>query len=152
MGGERMGKKLGRPRKIEGVISYKDFRRAGIVMSVYDEVRKDGQKHDVAVRETVEIIKQRYPNKRISETGVRRILAQFRPKTSRIILRFEREILSGEDLARHNWIQEDLAHLGQPKRSEPAPASDGSRTVTVYRIRLCERPNYGRHNRKPPKE
>jgi hypothetical protein len=68
-----MKKKLGRPRKAEGLLSHQDFARAGIVMSLYDEARKDGQKHSVAVRQTVEFVEQRYPKKRISETGVKRI-------------------------------------------------------------------------------
>ena len=53
--------------------------RAGIVMAVYDEARQNDQKHSVAVRQAVEFVKQNYPALRISETAVRRILAEWRP-------------------------------------------------------------------------
>lgn len=150
-----MEKKLGRPPKIEGVISYKDFKRAGIVTAVYDERRKDGEKHNVAVKEIVDFIKQHYPSMRISETTVRRILAEFRPRESHVILRFERSTLTGEDLTRWQCrIQERLAHLSQTNELAPPPASDISprKSVTVYRFRFEERPNYPRHNRKLLKE
>jgi hypothetical protein len=42
--------------------------RAVIVMSLYDEARKNGQKHSAAVTQTVELVKQRDPAMRISET------------------------------------------------------------------------------------
>ena len=77
-----MKKKLGRPRKKEGVISFWNFQRAGIVMSLYDEARKSGQKHIAAIAQTVELIKQRDPVMRISETEVKRILATWRPRKS----------------------------------------------------------------------
>ena len=66
-------KSMGRPRKKEGEISFRDFDRANIAMSLYHEARKNGQKHSVAVAQTVESIKQRYPIMRISETEVKRI-------------------------------------------------------------------------------
>jgi hypothetical protein len=75
-----MKKKMGRPRKKKGVISPWAFTRAGIVMSAYDEARENGQKHSVAVRQSVEVIRQLHPKIPISETGVRRILSQFRPR------------------------------------------------------------------------
>jgi hypothetical protein len=149
-----MEKKLGRPRKSDGVISPQDFARAGIAMSVYDEARGNGQKHSVAVTQTVEFIKQRHPKMRISETEVKRILAKFRPRNSQTILRFERSTLSEEGLVKFHWIQERLRALQQKDGlSLPAPADVGvTKPVTTYKIRFGERPNYPRHNRKTPKE
>ena len=70
----------GKTQKTKGVISYQNFTRAGIVMCVYDELRKNGQKHSLAVSETIEFTTQHYPNKRVSETAVRRNLGEFRPE------------------------------------------------------------------------
>jgi hypothetical protein len=149
-----MKKKMGRPRKTEGLISHQDFARAGIVMSSYDEARKDGQKHSVAVRQTVEFVKQRYPKKRISETEVKRILAIWRPRGSHTILRFECSTLSKDELTKHYWIQDQLAALSQKKGLKLAAPSDviPPKPVTTYKMRFGERPNYPRHNRKSPKE
>jgi hypothetical protein len=84
-----MKKKMGRPRKKEGVISFWHFQRAGIAMSSYDEERMNGQKHSAAVVQALGLIKQRHPMMRISETEVKRILAAWRPRGPHIILRFE---------------------------------------------------------------
>ena len=70
---KEMKKSMGRPRQKEGLFSFRDFDRANIAMSLYHEARKNGQKHSVAVAQTVESIKQRYPIMRISETEVKRI-------------------------------------------------------------------------------
>jgi hypothetical protein len=147
-----MKKKLGRPRKKEGVIADKEFARAVIAMSVYDEARGNGLKHSSAVAEAVEFIKQHYPTKRISETELKRILSKFRPKESQTILLFERSTLTGEDLARFKWIQEQLAALHQKKGLTPPSDVIPPKTVMTYKIRFGERPNYPRHNRKSPKE
>jgi hypothetical protein len=92
-------KKLGRPRKTEGLISHRDFARAAIVMSAYNDARKNGEKHSVGVKQSVEVARQRHPTMRISETGVKRILAEFRPRKGQTILRFERSTLTNEDRA-----------------------------------------------------
>ncbi len=149
-----MKKKLGRPRNPEGAISPQDFARAGIAMSVYDEARETGQKHSVAVAQTVEFIKQRHPKMRISETEVKRILAKLRPRKSQTILLFERSTPSEEELAKFRCIQEQLRALQQEKGLRlPVPSGvDAAKPVTIYKIRFGERPNYPRHNRKTPKE
>ena len=128
-------KKLGRPRRIKGTISFWNFQRAGIVMSLFDEVRKKDQKRNCAIAQTVELIKQRNPELRISETEVKRILAAWRPKGSHTILHLECVMPNQEQLA---------------KQSDPL-ATVPSKTVTVYRMSFDERPNYPRFNRKSPK-
>ena len=97
--------KRGRPRQKPGNLKYKDFVRAGIVIGTYDELRQCDQKHSVAVREVAEIVRLRHPGMRISETGVRRILAAFRPKISRTVLRFERSALTEEEIAKYAGIE-----------------------------------------------
>ena len=107
--------KLGRPQKKKDVITDKEFARAGVVMSAYDEARKAGEKHIGAVTQSVEVIRRRYPELRISETEVKRILAKFRPRKSQTILLFDRSTLISEDLARFEWIQGQLAALHDKK-------------------------------------
>jgi hypothetical protein len=126
---KKLKKMLGRPRKIEGTISDREFARAGIVMSVYDESRKSGLKHSSAVVQTIEIMEDHYPKMRISETGVRRILVKLRPRKSRIILLFERSMLSDEERKKFKWFQGRLAalrlmeELTLPARSDVTPLS-----------------------------
>jgi hypothetical protein len=147
-----MGKKLGRPRKTQGVITYQEFARAGIVMSSYDEARENGQKHSVAVAESVEFVRQRFPRMRISETAVRRILAGWRPRESQTILRFECSTLTEDELVKFRWIQQQLGALRQ-ESGLPAPSDfSAPKSVMTFKIRFGERPNYPRHNRKTQKE
>jgi hypothetical protein len=152
---QRMKKKVGRPRKKKGVISVRDFARAGVVQCAYDEARVNGEKHSVGVKETVKVTKQRHPNIRISETGVKRILAQHRPKKSQTILRFARETLIGKDLARLQALLFQMPAVPVPQPNGMVPAllvALPTRAITVYKISVEERPNYPRHNRKHSKE
>jgi hypothetical protein len=151
---KRLKKNLRKPQKKAGVISAWNFTRAGIVMSAYDEARENGEKHSVAVKQTVAVVRQRHPKIRISETGVRRILAKFRPRQSHTILRFERSPLSGADLALHYWILDQQAIRAREqgvKFSAPSNVSP-RKSVTRYLISFGERPDYPRFNRKLPKE
>jgi hypothetical protein len=145
-----MKKKMGRPRKKKEVLSSRAFARAGIVMSAYDEARENGQKHSVAIRQSVEVTRERHPKIPISETGVRRILSQFRPRKSHVILRFKRSTLTGEALAKHCWILDQLAALAQEKGlKSPEPSNLYPRkSVATYQMSFGEKPNYPRHNRK----
>jgi len=144
-----MKKKLGRPRKKEGLISFRDFDRVNMAMSLYHEGRKNGQKHSAAVAQTVESIKQRYPMMRISETEVKRILAAWSPRGSHTILRFEWVSLTRQEIA--NRIEGQLAAMSQKKGSKlPAPSDVILPiSVTTYKMILGGRPNYPRHNCKP---
>lgn len=131
-----------------------EFERAGLVMSSYDEARENGQKHSAAVAQTVELIQHSHPMMRISETEVKRILAACRPRGSHIILRFECLTLSGKELAKRYRIDAQPAAVSQQKGSTlPAPSNViFPSSVTTFKMYFGERPNYPRHNQKPPKE
>jgi len=148
---KEMKKSMGRPRQKEGLFSFRDFDRANIAMSLYHEARKNGQKHSVAVAQTVESIKQRYPMVQISETEVKRILAAWSPRGSHTVLRFECVTLTRQELA--NRIEGQLAAMSQKNGSKlPAPSEVILPiSITTYRMILGPRPNYPRHNRKLPK-
>lgn len=144
----------GRPRRKKGIIEYKHFVRAGIVMSGYDEARQHNEKHSVAVTQAVEFVKRRYPDMRISESGVKRILAEWRPRNSRIILRFERCIMTEEERAKYHWIREQVTALQQGKglRMPVPPDINPSKPVTKFVFGFGERPTYSRFNCKSPRE
>ncbi len=140
----------GRPRKKENTLDGWQFGRAAMVMCAYDEVRRKGDKHSVAVRETVDLVKQQNPQMRISETEVKRILAAWRPRGSRAILRFMRSQLSRKDIKPNRSIREQLALLQEKKglKLEMPPKYDRASSVAVLTIRASARPSYPRHNRK----
>src|SRR6266849_10518168 len=140
----------GRPRKKEGSSEFWQFTRAAIVMWAYDEARENGQKHSVAVRHAVHFVKQLNWEMPISEAEVKRTLAAWRPRGSRTILRFERSVLSDEDVKLNRWIREQVAALqGKKGLILPAPPNyDLARSVAVFTISFAERPNYPRHNLK----
>jgi hypothetical protein len=144
-------RKRGRPRKKEDAVAFWQFRRAAQAMCAYDEARLRSEKHSVAIREAVDFVKQHHPGICISETEMKRALAASRPRDRKTILLFERKNLTEDDIKRHRWIREQIALL-QGKRSlklEVPPNSD-SRNGAVFTIRIEERPNYPRHNRKKP--
>ena len=137
-------------------MEYTHFVRAGIVMAVYDEGRQSDQKHSVAVRQAVEFVKQNYPGLRISETAVRRILAEWRPRNSGTILRFERSTMTADEIAKYRSVREQAAAFQQTEGLKvPVPSdiiNNHSRPRTKFLIRFGERPNYPRSNRKITKD
>ena len=117
-------------------------------MCAYDEARERGDKHSVAVRGVVEHLKKSDLGMPISETEVKRILSLWRPRNAETILRFERKILTEEDVKRHRWLQEQLAALqGKRDLKLEVPTNLGRLTESIT-VRFAERPNYPRHNRK----
>jgi hypothetical protein len=142
--------KRGRPRKKAGEMKFEDFRRAGITMSGYDEARQKNQKHSVAVREVAEVVRQRCPEMRISDGGVRRILAEHRPRDGRNIPLFDRSTMTEAERER---LRRMLEQVPPPPR-EQGPNVDLSPEMrrpmprVKYMIRFGERPTYPRHNAK----
>jgi hypothetical protein len=152
---KRMEKRQrGRPKKEGDSKEAWQFGRAVMVMSAYDESREKGEKHSVAVRDSVDFLRRYSPEIRISETEVKSILSTFRPRGSGTILRFERLPLSAEDTQRHRWIREQIVALEKETgRTLPEPpAYDETLPREKFAIRFSERPVYPRHNRKAPRE
>jgi hypothetical protein len=144
----------GRPRKKDDTMKFSCFARAGAAMSAYDDARERGEKHSVAVTHAVDSVRRLYPTMRISRTVVKRILAEFRPRNSGTILRFDRSTLREEEAEKHRWIRSQVALMQENKAltSPVLPSDSLPKTVTTFRIRFAERPNYPRHNLKTPKE
>jgi len=147
----------GRPRKEEGILEYRQFVRAGIVSAAYDEARRSDQKHSVAVRQVVEFVKQNYPALRISETAVRRILAEWRPRNSGAIFRVERSIMTEEEILKYRSVRDQAAAF-QHQNGLKVPMlpdinnNNPTKTVTKFVFGFGERPNYPRFNRKTTKD
>lgn len=143
-------RRKGRPRKKEDSIEFWQFARAARVMCAYDEARERGDKHSVAVRGAVEHLKQSNLGMPISQTEVKRILAAWRPRIARTILRFERKILTEEDIKNHYSALEQLAALQEKTglRLEVPTNHEVTRPIVSLTARFAERPNYPRHNRK----
>jgi hypothetical protein len=147
---EKEKQRRGRPQKKKDSVEPWQFARTAQVTCAYDEARERGEKHSVAVREAVEFVKRRNPEMPISETEVRRILASCRPRGSRTVLRFERKNLTEEELNRHRWILEQVALLQRKKglKVELPKIEQLTKMISFLTIRLAERPDYPRHNRK----
>jgi hypothetical protein len=71
--------KVGRPSK-NGRESIGVLNRITLALYAYGRAREAGEKHIVAITEAVEYIRVTAPLMRISETGVRRIVADWRPR------------------------------------------------------------------------
>jgi hypothetical protein len=143
----------GRPKKKEGTRECWRFFRDGMAMSAYDEARESGQKHSAAITQSVDHVRKRCPKMPMSETGVRRALATYRPRGSQTILQFKRVTLNNEQLTRRRWITEQLASVeGRKGLRVPLPSIDDlPKRPTVYMFGYAERPVYPRHNRQIPK-
>ena len=143
-------KKRGRPRKQGGKLKFKDFVRAEIVMCAYDEVRKSDQKHSGAVKEAVAFGKRLHPEMSISETGLRRDLAAFRPRTNRSTLIAERSPMTEGDVARLRGMLEQVPpdQRGQGAKADLASEMQRPMPRTKYMLRFAERPTYPRYNRR----
>lgn len=154
--------KPGRPRK-NGAKDSWTLLRAAKVSHFYNQARRAGLKHSSAVTETVELIRQSNPEKSISATEVRRVLAEIQSKDSFEALLFERERLKGAEAANE---RKRLAYLtGEAERLKAAmqksscgdtrevvlPAAlTGDGPLDRYAIRISRRPSYARHNAKDP--
>jgi hypothetical protein len=153
---QRGKRRRGRPRKEEGTLEYKQFVRAGIVNAAYDEARQSNQKHSVAVRQVVEFVKQNYPELPISETAVRRILAEWRPRDSGTILRFERSIMTADEVAKYRSVRDQAAAFQHQNDLKvpmlPDINNNPTKTVTKFVFGFGERPNYPRFNGKITKD
>ena len=78
--------KRGRPT-MNGAQTLTRFARSIRVLHAYDEARSSGLKHSSAVTEAVATMKKANPDMPISESEVRRVLAEHRPKGSSVGLK-----------------------------------------------------------------
>ncbi len=140
-------KKRGRPPK-NGVVEPGNFLRVLEVISAHSKARNEGQKHSVAVREAVEFVRQVNPEMAISETGVKRVLAEFQPHDSQVALMSEYLILEGEEAARRRSLIMQIRELAGTNSATEPTAQNLRKPLKSFRFGFGNRPNYTRHNAK----
>lgn len=99
-------KKMGRPRK-NGMVGPTHLGRSLKVMNAFPKARRDGLKYSATTMETVDAVRPLAPGMPISETEVKRVVAEFSPRGSQIELRVESLIVEGEEAA----IRRYRAHM-----------------------------------------
>lgn len=137
----------GRPAK-NGVKDPRALARALAVLYAFNNARARGEKYSVAIRESVAFCRQVHPGEPISETEVKRILAEFRPKNAPTALVAEFSVVEGEEAKR---IRRKLSFRGflSEDQAESTPEGD-SKPLKRFTIRLADTPKYPRHNAKDP--
>jgi hypothetical protein len=145
---KKRGRRIGRPRKRKGSVTLKQFSRAAQVMYTYDQARARGEKHDAAVAEAVDWVKQHRTEMRVSERGVKRILSTYRPRRGRrLLLLFEPKVITEEALKKHRWALEKC-RPGKKILESQVPVEKLTEKRSVMLLRLGVRPKYPRSNRK----
>jgi hypothetical protein len=143
-------KKRGRPPK-NGVVEPEHFGRALKLTYAYSEARKKGLKHSAAVREAVEFVRRLNPATPVSESAVRRVLAEFRPQNSEVEITVEYSTLEGSGAAA---CRSRFAQLLKSSGNENVPAlsdEDLRRPLKAFKFGFGKRLDYPRHNAKPSK-
>jgi hypothetical protein len=137
-------KKRGRPAK-HGVKDPRTLSRTLAVLHSFDRARARGEKHSAAIRESVDFVRQLHPEMPISETEVKRILAEFRPRGARTILMSEYSVVEGEKarkirskLAVSRFLVEAPAHSTHSEE-DPKP-------LKRFTMRFTDAPHYPRYN------
>lgn len=143
----QVGQRRGRPRKEKDTIKSWQFGRVAMILCRFDEVRRRGDKHSVAIEDVVDSIRQHSPELSISESEVKRTLATWRPREGRTVLFFDRTVRTPEEVEKHCRLREQLEGKRGLKLEVP-PSNNSAGSTEVFRIRFGERPNYPRHNRK----
>lgn len=143
----RSMKKRGRPPK-NGVTEPRFFLRALMVTHAFSKARAGGQKHSAAMIEAVEFVGELDPGMPISETGVKRVLAEFRPKDSQVALTTDYLILEGEEAARHRRSHAQMLESAGLKSRTELTDQDLQKPLKIFKFGFDKRPNYPRYNAK----
>ena len=106
------------------------------IVMAFDKARLVGEKWEAAISKAARIARKRYPSLRASNTEVRRVLSQWRPRDAEEVLVFKKGIVSGGDL---NLPAGDVTFGSSPEVTIDAPeemlglsASQGFRTITAF--------------------
>jgi hypothetical protein len=109
------------------------------VLYAYNEARCLGFKHSVALTEVVATVKKRWPSMRISETEVKRILAQYQPRNSRIAIK----VVKKKDVPAKPLPPEVCSAMRLP---------EGYTLKHAFSFGFGPRPQYPRTNSRTPQE
>lgn len=123
--------------------------RTVMVLAAYDRARKRGEKHSVAIAETVLAVRTWAAEMPISETEVKRVLAEFRAKDSTSALIIKQGIAQPPEA--DSWF-DDLKWAAEESRGTLKLPSFSHQSnpprVRKFTIHVGPRPCYPRHNSK----
>jgi len=145
--------KRGRPKKNgakEGWMLLRDT----ISLGAYDEARRRGEKHMVAISEAVSAVRDRDSKMPISETEVRRILAHWRPSRTAVgtILPEPSRMLEGAPAELDTPATRDLWRIQAMLMGMPLETAMKTIKLRVISVKLGPKPNYPRINSRKPKQ
>jgi hypothetical protein len=112
-------KKPGRPRK-NGVKPAWVLHRTAVGLLGYDTARSSGEKYAEGLKAGVAKVREEFPDMPMSETEMKRILAEFRPKELELTLLF--------------------------RESENTVTALGRKCKKAWQISIGPQPEYPRHN------
>jgi len=139
--------KRGRPNK-NGAKPGWMLLRSAMVLHAYDQARGMGEKHSAAIATAVTAVQFRVPGMKISETEVKRVLAEFRSKDSGQALIVTEGIAKGPKA--DSWFEklEWAAKESRGKWKLPSFFHDESkpRRLRTFTIQVGSRPRYPRRN------
>ena len=139
--------KRGRPTK-NGAKPVWMLGRAVIALNGYDDERRKGEKYSVAIKAGVSAVRSWYPKMRISETEVKRRLAQWRRKGCEETMLIKKEIVEGPQADIYYQRYAELAKDSPKKVNAFDFDDDTPKRVTKWVVGFGRAPHYPRHNAK----
>jgi hypothetical protein len=127
--------------------------RITIALMGYDQARQAGAKHDAALMEGVNAVRERLPGKPMSKSEMRRILARYRRDRKGIVMLPQPErFVKGDEAKRYLRIREQFARLHAERVGVPFKPGPRPRRVTAIGVAFGPHPNHPRTNAKTPIE
>jgi hypothetical protein len=139
--------KRGRPNKNGAKPGWMLFRSI-MILAFYDQARARGEKHSAAIAAAVSKVRDRAPKRPISETEVKRVLAEFRSKDCGQTLIVTEGIAQGREAEIWFEMLEWPAEESCRKWQVPSFSRDESkpRRLRTFTVQFGPRPRYRRHN------
>jgi len=139
--------KRGRPNN-NGVKPGWVLLRIVMVLHAYDQARGRGEKRSAAISDAVSTVRSLAPEMPISETEVKRVLAEFRSEKYAETFIFRKRIAPGHEV--DDWFDmlKWVAKESHGKWEVPAFSDDEARPkqLRTFRIDVGPPPSYPRHN------
>jgi hypothetical protein len=139
-------RKRGRP-STGGVKAPRQFKRALMVIYGYTKAREQGAKHAAAVQEAVDFVRQLDPQLSVSQTEVKRNLAEFLPQGGQVALTVDYSILEGKEAARRRFYVQ-MAEFAGTKSTAELTDQNLRKPLRSFKFGFGKRPQYPRHNAK----
>jgi hypothetical protein len=144
--------KRGRPEQ-QGAKPGWMLNRIGVVLNAFRRARKRGEKYKAAVDQAIAAVKtELHPKMPISSGGVKRILAQWSPKSGFGMWVTEPRLLEGKEAEWYSRMIRALSGSRNPVEILKALADDSKQLkpmrISVRDFGFGEIPAYARHNAK----